>query len=92
MLKGLTLTVDGFYERRSDIWVSAAGQNSAVLGVGSSYLNAGVVDSHGVEIGLDYTKKIGDFQLSAGGTFSYNRSKIKDMLEEPRAYDYLYQT
>lgn len=92
MLKGLTLTIDGFYERRSDIWVSASGQNSAILGVGSSYLNAGVVDSHGIEIGLDYTKKIGDFQLSAGGTFSYSRSKIKEMLEEPRAYDYLYQT
>lgn len=92
MLKGLTLTVDGFYERRSDIWVSADGQNSAVLGVSSPYVNAGVVDSRGVEIGLDYSKKIGDFRISAGGTFSYNRSEIKEMLEEPRAYSYLYQT
>mgnify|MGYP000354516976 CR=1 FL=1 len=32
LFKGLTLTVDGFYERRSDIWVSSDGQNSAVLG------------------------------------------------------------
>lgn len=58
MLKGLTLTIDGFYERRSDIWVSASGQNSAVLGVGSSYLNAGVVDSHGIEIGLVIPRKL----------------------------------
>jgi len=45
--------------------------------VGSSYLNAGVVDSHGIEIGLDYTKKIGISRLSAGGTFSYSRSENK---------------
>lgn len=92
MLKGLTLSVDGFYERRSDIWVSAAGQNSAVLGVKSPYVNVGVVDSHGVEIGSDYSKQWGDFKLNLGGNFSFSRSKIKEMLEEPRAYDYLYKT
>lgn len=92
MLKGLTLNVDAFYERRSDIWVSAAGQNSAVLGVGSPYVNAGIVDSYGVELALDYTKQIGDFKMSLGGNFSFNRNEIKEMLEEPQAYDYLYQT
>lgn len=92
MLKGLTLTVDGFYERRSDIWVSTSGKNSAVLGATSSYANAGIVDSWGTEIGLDYTKKIGDFQIRAGGTFSYSRSKIIEMLETPQPYDYLEQT
>lgn len=92
LLKSLTLSVDGYYQRRSDIWVSAAGQNSAVLGIESPYVNAGIVDSHGVEFGLDYTKRLGDFLLSAGANYSFNRNKIKEMLEEPKAYDYLYQT
>lgn len=92
LLKGLTLTVDGFYERRSDIWVSAAGRNSAVLGISSPYVNGGIVDSWGTEIGADYTKKIGGFQVTAGGTFTYNRNKIIEMMEEPRAHDYLRTT
>ena len=77
LFKGLTLTVDGFYERRSDIWVSSDGQNSAVLGASGSYVNAGIVDSWGTEIGANYYKKMGNVELNLGGTFTYNRSKIR---------------
>lgn len=92
LFKGLTLTVDGFYERRSDIWVSSDGQNSAVLGASGSYVNAGSVDSWGTEIGANYYKKMGNVELNLGGTFTYNRSKIIEMLEEPAAYDYTRST
>lgn len=92
LFKGLTLTLDGFYERRSDIWVSSDGQNSAVLGATSPYVNAGIVDSWGTEIGANYCKKIGNVEFNLGGTFTYNRSKIIEMLEEPAAYDYTRST
>lgn len=92
LFKGLTLTVDGFYERRSDIWVSSDGQNSAVLGASGSYVNAGIVDSWGTEIGANYYKKMGNVELNLGGTFTYNRSKIIEMLEEPATYDYTRST
>ncbi len=92
LFKGLTLTVDGFYERRSDIWVSSDGQNSAGLGASGSYVNAGIVDSWGTEIGANYYKKMGNVELNLGGTFTYNRSKIIEMLEEPAAYDYTRST
>ncbi len=92
LLKGLVFTIDGFYERRSDIWVASDGQVSSVLGIGSSYRNAGKVDSWGTELGLDYSKQIGDFKLRLGGTYSFNRSKIVEQLEEPRAYEYLEST
>ncbi|MDU6034246.1 MAG: SusC/RagA family TonB-linked outer membrane protein [Bacteroides caccae] len=92
LFKGLTLTVDGFYERRSDIWVSSDGQNSAVLGASGSYVNAAIVDSWGTEIGANYYKKMGNVELNLGGTFTYNRSKIIEMLEEPAAYDYTRST
>ena len=79
--------MDGFYERRSDIWVSSDGQNSAVLGASGSYVNAGIVDSWGTEIGANYYKKMGNVELNLGGTFTYNRSKIIEMLEEPGMED-----
>ena len=90
--KGLTLTLDGYYERRSDIWVNTGGQNSAILGASSPYANAGIVDSWGTEIGLDYTRSINNIRINLGGKFTFTRSKVIEMLEEPKAYDYLYGT
>ncbi|MBP1594318.1 MAG: SusC/RagA family TonB-linked outer membrane protein, partial [Bacteroidetes bacterium] len=92
LFKGLTLTIDGFYERRSDIWVNTAGKNSSVLGASNSYKNAGIVDSWGTEIGADYNKNIGDFTLTLGGKFTLSKNKIKEQLEAPQAYDYLRST
>jgi len=92
LFKGLTLTIDGFYERRSDIWVNTSGKNSSVLGASNSYKNAGIVDSWGTEIGADYNKNIGDFTLTLGGKFTLSKNKIKEQLEAPQAYDYLRST
>ena len=39
---------------------------------------------------MDYTKTFGDFNVRVGGTFSYYTSEIKEQLEEPKAYEYLY--
>ena len=38
--------------------------------------------SWGTELGVDYSKKLGDFKLRLGGTFSFNRSEIIENLEE----------
>lgn len=91
-LKGFTLSADAYYQRRSDIFISTEGQTSTVLGVTPSYANAGIVDSYGVELGLNYDKKVGDVTLFAGGKFTLAKNKIKEQLEEPRAYDYLKRT
>ena len=89
---GLTATIDGFFEKRKDIWVSAGGANSAVLGVGSPYVNAGVVNSRGIEAGINYTKQWGDIKLDLGAKFTLAKNKVKEKMEEPRAYDYLRET
>lgn len=89
---GLTMMIDGFYERRQDIWVYAGGKNSSILGATSSYANAGIVDSKGFEASLDYYKKIGDFSFNVGGNFSLAKNTIIEQLEEPKAYDWLYST
>lgn len=90
--KGLNVTVDGYYQRRKDIWVSADGAYSDILGMEAPFENAGIVDSWGVETGLDYTKNVGDVILNVGGNFTLNKNQIKEQLEEPRLYSNLVQT
>jgi TonB-linked SusC/RagA family outer membrane protein len=93
LFKGLNLTVDGYYQRRSDIWVSAGGKNSTVLGISNPYINGGIVDSWGVEAGADYVKSLNhDLQLTMGANYTLAKNKIKDECEEPRAYKYLERT
>lgn len=89
----LDVTLDYWIQNRKDIWVSAAGKYSAVLGMDAPYENAGRVNSHGLELGLDYTKNIGsDITLNIGGNLMTTKNTIKEMLEEPRLYDNLIQT
>ena len=89
---GLDVTLDLWQQHRTDIWVSAAGKYSSVLGIDAPYENAGVVDSHGLELGLDYSKTFGSVLFNIGGNFMFTKSKIKEMLEEPRMYENLVQT
>lgn len=90
--QGLTLTADAYYQRRSDIWVLSDGKYTDVVGKTAPYENGGIVDSYGFELGADYTRRIGATTINFGGNFNFNRSKIIDMLEEPRLYDNLIQT
>ena len=93
LFKGLNVTLEGFYQRRSDIWVSAGGTNSAVLGADSPYINGGIVDNWGFELGTDYTKNItSDLLVNGGLNFTLSKNKIVDEREEPRAYNYLRRT
>ena len=92
LFHGLNVTIDGYYQRRSDIWVEASGKYTALVGVDAPYENAGIVDSWGAELGLDYSKQIGQVTFNVGGNLNYNRNKIKEQLEEPRLYSNLVQT
>ncbi len=89
---GLTLTADGYYQRRSNIWVSSEGKYSTVVGRDTPYENGGIVDSYGAEIGLNYNKTWGDFTLDLGGNFNLNKNKIVEMFEQPRPSDNLIET
>lgn len=92
LLKDFTLTADVYHQRRDNIFVEASGEISSILGIAAPYANAGVVNSHGVELGLNFEKKVSDFTFFAGGKFSFAKNEVKQKLEEPRAYDYLYRT
>ena len=92
LLGGLDFSFDGFYQRRSNIWVSTAGKYSSELGVDAPYEGDGIVDSWGWEASLDYNKQIGDWKFNAGFNFDYYRSQIKEQDEAPVLYDNLRTT
>lgn len=89
---GLNLTLEGFCNHRTDIWVSGSGAYSSIIAFGAPYINAGVVNQKGMEIGLDYTKTFQDVTFNIGANYLYSENQIKEMAEEPRAYPNLVQT
>lgn len=92
LFKGLSLEFDYFMNHRYDIWCSGAGMYTALIGFGAPYVNQGKVDQHGFDVALNYTKSFGDVTLNLGGNLTFSKNEIKDMAEEPRAYDNLVQT
>jgi len=88
MLKSLTFNADFYYQRRSNILLQDYDLNSKVLGLPAGYVNAGVVESKGIELGLGYVKSVTDWHISLGAQFSYGTSNLKEWIETP-AYPYL---
>ena len=89
---GLNVELDFYMQQRKDIWVSGEGAYTELIGFDAPYINAGKVDSKGLELSLDYTKTIGALTFNIGGAFNYNKNEIKEMAEEPKAYDNLVET
>ena len=89
---GLNVELDLYMQQRKDIWVEGTGAYTALIGFDAPYINAGKVNSKGIELSLDYTKTLGDLTFNSGGMFNYNKNEIKEQAEEPRAYDNLVRT
>jgi len=92
LFKGLNIEFDFFHNHRYDIWCEGAGTYTALIGFGAPYVNAGVVNQHGFELAADYTHKFGEVTMNVGANMTLSKSKIKDMAEEPRAYQNLVRT
>lgn len=92
LFEGLNLTLEGFKNHRTDIWVSGGGSYSNIVAFGAPYINAGIVDQKGLEIGIDYNKTFGNVTFNVGGNYLYAENQIKEMAEEPRAYPNLVKT
>ena len=84
LFKSLDVTADVYYNRRSNIMLSANDLNSWVVGRPNSYAAKGKVDSYGVELGLNYVKQFNkDFLLRAGAAFTWGTNEIVDYIENP---------
>ena len=92
MFSRLQITVDAFYEKRTDIIASSNGSVPVLIGVGRPVQNVGIVENKGFETSFNWEENRGDFNYHIGGNFSFARNKILEMNEEFQPYDYLKQT
>lgn len=90
--KGLTLEIDGFYNRRKNIRVPSSGTISSVLGIGVPDVFKGEVKNYGGEFSLGWTQQIRDFHYSINANISYAKNKIIHMEETYRPHEYMKQT
>ena len=89
LMNSLDLTVDAFYQQRTNILVPANQLNSAVVGIQSAYDDKGAVTSYGVEAGLRYAKTFyNDLNIYGGAMVTAYKSRIDAWIENP-AYDNL---
>jgi len=89
LLNSIGLTVEGYYERRSNILMSESGLYVSMLGIIPGFGNHGVVDSKGIEIGLDYHNTFDGLKVNFGGMFTYGVNKIVECVETPKPYEWL---
>lgn len=91
-LNCINLTADYFFNKHYDIFVDGAGAYSSLIGFTAPFKNQGKVINRGVDIELDFNKNFGEWNVMAGGSFLFSRSKILDMAEEVKAFDNLRNT
>lgn len=88
----LSLTVDGFYEKRSNILVPSTGGISGVLGISPSLQNEGIVKNKGVDATISFNDNFGDFTYYIGGNITYVKNEIVEQLEMYLPHDYMKRT
>lgn len=86
----LSATVEGFYEKRSDMLVSGANSTSGIIGITVGQVNEGVYKYKGLDASLSWNDKIGDLHYGIGASMSYLNSKVVNVNQEYQEYNYLY--
>lgn len=86
----LHATIEGFYERRSDILVSGSNSTSGIIGIGVGQVNEGINRFCGFDFSVDWHHQVGDFAYGIGASGSYLDSKIIADGQAFQEYDYLY--
>lgn len=90
--KKLSVAMDVFYDRRTDILVSTEGKVSSLFGLPIPKENVGVVDNCGFESDIHWTDFTNRWKYAIGGTFSFTRNKIIEQNEAYKPYEYLRRT
>lgn len=86
----LNVSVDGFYEKRSDILVSGANSTSGIIGITVGQVCEGVYKYKGLDAAVSWNDKVGEFAYGIGATMSYLNSEIVNENQAYQEYDYLY--
>ena len=89
LLNSIDFTFEAFYQRRNNILMYNEGLYTIMAGIGAGYSNAGIVDSKGIELGLNYHQQFGDILANVGGMFTFGTNKVVDLVEVPVPYTWL---
>lgn len=87
----LNATIEGFYEKRSDILISGSNSTSDIIGITVGMLNQGVYEFKGFDASVSWNDKINDFGYEIGANVSYLDSKLVNNNQAYQEYEYLYQ-
>ncbi|TKC08842.1 SusC/RagA family TonB-linked outer membrane protein [Pedobacter frigoris] len=71
----LGLTIEYFRQHQYDV-LQQRGQSNPLLGISYPVENLGVYDYSGIELGIDYQRKIGQVELSLNGNMQAAKSKV----------------
>jgi TonB-linked SusC/RagA family outer membrane protein len=88
----LTLSVDAFRDKRTDIIISTNGVVPSVIGVSPSFDNAGIVENKGIEGSFMFKNNIDKLNYFFGGNFTYAKNKIININEIFTPFEYLRAT
>jgi TonB-linked SusC/RagA family outer membrane protein len=88
----LSVDLDLFYEKRTDILVPASGTRPSYVGITLPYVNEGITENKGYELAVQYKDKIADFEYWIGGNISSIKSNVINKNEEPRKDAYRSET
>ena len=89
LLKGLTFSIDGFYDKRSNILIDGTNLISQAIGATVPQMNAGKVETKGTEWGAMWKSNFKDLKYYIGANFSYAKSEIIENGEGPKPFSYL---
>ena len=85
------VSVDYFYEKRSDIAVPQANVVPGIIGIGLPYINAGIVENKGIDFSVLYKKQVGQTNLFLGANGVMAKNKVIDLGEQIQQYAHQYR-
>jgi len=92
LFNSLTLDLDYFHERRSDILIQRS-SIPAIAGFNQQpFANMGIMVNQGIEATLELNQNIDNFFYKLYGNFAYTRNKIIEMDEPKREWEYRMRT
>ncbi|MBN2806049.1 MAG: SusC/RagA family TonB-linked outer membrane protein [Prolixibacteraceae bacterium] len=87
----LYATADAYYEKRTGIWVRRTVWVPSTYGGSLPLENAGSTESKGFEFTLGTRKTKGDLVYDLKLMADFSKSKILDLMEAPKEWDYQYE-
>lgn len=88
----LQLSIDAFDDKRTDILVQKYATTPSMAGLELPWENGGEAQNRGLETSLAFEHQINkSWSFAVGGNFLYSKSKVLEVNEPYRVYDYQYR-